>query len=292
MKDNKNLRFALVLVAMLGLGALIAWGGSQNGVELGGFPLYAMVVGLAFLVQWIAYIPAQIAQTERFYDITASLTYTTLSLFLIIVIPDKNPRSIILGLLVMIWAMRLGSFLFWRIKKSGADDRFDEIKKSPLRFFTAWNTQALWITATASAAWIAMTSKTQSESYVLLIVGVAIWALGFTIEVTADVQKSRFKGNPANKGKFITTGIWSWSQHPNYFGEIALWTGVAVAALSNFSGWQFVGLISPIFSLILLTKGSGIPLLQKKGQAKWGDDPAYQAYLKNTSLLVPLPPKK
>lgn len=292
MKDNKSLIFGLGLLPIFGLGVFIAWAGSQNGMELGGWPLYALVVALVFLVQWIVYIPSQIAKTERFYDITASLTYASISLFLLIVMPDKNPRSILLGLVIIIWALRLGTFLFIRVSKAGSDDRFDELIKAPVRFLFAWTTQGLWITAVASAGWIAMTSDTQSDSYVWLVVGLVIWAIGFAIEVTADMQKSRFKANPANKGKFISTGIWSWSQHPNYFGEIALWTGVAIAAFSNFSGWQFVGFVSPIFTLVLLTKGSGIPLLQKKGQAKWGDDPAYQAYLKNTSLLVPLPPKK
>ena len=111
-------------------------------------------------------------------------------------------------------------------------------------------------------------------------------------EVVADTQKSAFKADPANAGRFITTGLWSWSRHPNYFGEITLWTGMAVLALPVLSGWNWVALISPVFVFVLLTRISGIPMLEHRARKRWGDDPAFQAYTANTSVLVPLPPKK
>jgi len=119
-----------------------------------------------------------------------------------------------------------------------------------------------------------------------------MWVVGFLIEVTADRQKRVFKRDTANAGKFINVGLWSWSRHPNYFGEILLWTGMAVLAIPVLSGGQWVTLISPVFVYLLLTRLSGIPTLTEKAQKKWGDDADYQAYLARTSLLIPLPPKK
>ena len=119
--------------------------------------------------------------------------------------------------------------------------------------------------------------------------GLLIWAAGFAIEATADVQKSRFRADPANRGAFIHTGLWAWSRHPNYFGEIVLWIGVAVIALPVLQGWQYVTLISPLFVILLLTRVSGVPLLEKRADEKWGGQDDYEAYKRRTPVLVILP---
>ena len=137
----------------------------------------------------------------------------------------------------------------------------------------------------------AMTSQNKIEADTFLLVGTLIWILGFSIEVIADNQKSKFRSNPDNKDKFITTGIWSWSRHPNYFGEILLWIGITVIAFPVLQGWQFITLISPIFIIILLTQISGVRLLELRGKKKWGDNEEYKNYIRNTSVLIPLPPK-
>lgn len=282
----------IAILITLALGTLVAWAGSHNGAQLGSIPLFAAVVLLAFVIQWIVYIHAQLKQTEKYFDLVGSLTYTSISLVILFSVPDLSTRALTLGLMVMTWALRLGPFLYFRIKKDGGDSRFDERKKVPIRFFNVWNIQGLWVTFTASAAWIGMTSADQEPISWLFFVGITLWVIGLIVEVTADVQKRVWRRKPENKGRFITTGLWSWSQHPNYFGEITLWLGVALVALPNFSGWQYIGLLSPIFVTILLTKVSGIPLLQQQGEERWGDERDYRDYRENTSLLVPLPPKK
>lgn len=282
----------IAILITLALGALVAWAGSHNGAQLGSIPLFAAVVLLAFVIQWIVYIHAQLKQTEKYFDLVGSLTYTSISVVILFSVPDLSTRALILGLMVMTWALRLGPFLYFRIKKDGGDSRFDERKKVPIRFFNVWNIQGLWVTFTASAAWIGMTSADQEPISWLFFVGITLWVIGLIVEVTADVQKRVWRRKPENKGRFITTGLWSWSQHPNYFGEITLWLGVALVALPNFSGWQYIGLLSPIFVTILLTKVSGIPLLQQQGEERWGDERDYRDYRENTSLLIPLPPKK
>ena len=119
----------------------------------------------------------------------------------------------------------------------------------------------------------------------------AAWVSGFAIEVIADQQKKKFRRESKNKGKFIHTGLWAWSRHPNYFGEIILWIGVAVIALPVLSGWRWVALISPIFVTILLTRISGIPILERRAETQWGGKDDYKTYAANTPMLLPRPPK-
>jgi steroid 5-alpha reductase family enzyme len=188
---------------------------------------------------------------------------------------------------VAVWAIRLGSFLFGRIRKAGKDDRFDEIKPSFIRFLNVWTIQGLWVTFTMAAALVAITTATRKELDLFAIVGFLVWIFGFAIEVVADSQKSRFSANPDNKGKFIQTGLWSRSRHPNYFGEIMLWVGIAIIALPVLQGWQWFALISPFFVTLLLTRVSGVPLLEKKADKKWGGQEDYESYKKRTPVLIP-----
>jgi len=283
--SDRNALIALPILILIGV--LVALAGSQGGALVGGIPLFALSVGLAFLIQWLVFIPAYLFQTEKFFDLTGSITYISITAIALFFNPKMDARSIILATLVILWAVRLGSFLFGRIKKAGKDDRFDEIKPSFIRFLNVWTIQGLWVTFTAAAALVAITTGSQKELDVFAIVGLAVWVFGFIFEVVADTQKSRFSADPANKGRFIQTGLWSRSRHPNYFGEIVLWAGVAIIALPVLQGWQWVAMISPIFVTFLLTRVSGVPLLEKKADKKWGGQEDYETYKKNTPVLIP-----
>lgn len=280
------LKRILVNVLVAALGALFAWAGSQGGQTLGPLPLIAWGVIAAFVIQWAVFIPSYLKQTERFFDLTGSLTYISVTAGLVL-LADADARAGILAAMIMVWAERLGTFLFRRVSRDGGDSRFDERKKDPLVFGTVWTVQGLWVTTTALAAWIAITSLEHAPLGWTAVVGIAVWLLGFGVEVVADAQKSRFKADPANKGRFIDVGLWSRSRHPNYFGEITLWVGVAIVAAPALSGWQWIGLISPLFVTLLLTRVSGIPLQEEQAAERWGDDPAYRAYRERTPVLVP-----
>ena len=285
---KKSDRIALITLPILILiGILVALAGSQGGIMLGGMPLFALSVGLAFVIQWLVFIPAYFMQTEKYFDITGSITYISITLAALFFSADADARSMLLAVLVVIWAVRLGTFLFGRIQKAGKDDRFDEIKPSFVRFLNVWTIQGLWVTFTAAAALVAITSTHRKELDLFAVIGFLVWILGFGFEVVADSQKGRFNADPKNKGKFIQTGLWSRSRHPNYFGEIVLWLGVAIIALPVLQGWQWVAMISPIFVTLLLTRVSGVPLLEKKSDAKWGGQKDYEEYKKNTPVLIP-----
>jgi steroid 5-alpha reductase family enzyme len=254
--------------------------------------VFAVGVALAFIINWIAFIPAFARQTEIFFDLTGGITYITVVVAVVLLSPTIDGRSLLLGALVLVWAVRLSTFLFRRILAAGEDRRFREIKKSFSRFLMTWTLQGLWVTFSLAAALAAITSETRVELGIFALAGFLVWLFGFIIEVIADRQKSRFKADPENDGKFINVGLWSWSRHPNYFGEIVLWIGVAIIALPTLSGWQWVTLISPVFITLLLTRISGVPMLEARADEKWGGQKDYEAYKANTSILIPLPPSK
>ena len=284
-KNDRNILFVFPILIIIGF--LVALAGSQGGSKVGEIPVFALSVGLAFLIQWLAFIPAFRFQTEKFFDLTGSSTYISVVSIAALLSAGLDARSILLWALVVIWATRLGTFLFRRIRKAGKDDRFDELKPSFIRFLNVWTIQGLWVTFTMAAALIAITSSNHKPLDIFAIIGLVVWIIGFSIEVAADAQKSRFNANPENKGKFINTGLWSRSRHPNYFGEIVLWIGVAIIAVPVLKGWQWIAIISPIFVTLLLTRVSGIPLLEKKADQKWGGQEDYEEYKKNTPVLIP-----
>ena len=291
MKDtDRNSLIAIPIIILVGLGVALA--GSHGGATVGGIPIFGLMVGITFLIQWLAFAVAYARKTEAFYDLTGSLTYISVTILAVILSPVVDGRSLLLLALVVIWAGRLGTFLFRRVQKAGKDARFDEIKVSFARFLLAWTLQGLWITFTLAAALAAITTTTRRDLGFLALLGALIWAFGFTIEAVADAQKSRFRADPKNRGKFIRTGLWAWSRHPNYFGEIVLWVGVAVIALPVLRGWQYVTLISPVFVALLITRISGVPILERRADEKWGGQPDYEAYKANTPVLIPRPPKE
>ena len=289
MKTNNRNSYILFPILIL-IGALVALAGSQGGATLGSIPVFAIIVGLAFLIQWLVFIPSYLFQTEKFYDLTGSITYismTGVALCYSRYSTQLDTRSILLATLVIVWALRLGMFLFGRIQKSGKDDRFDEIKPSFIRFLNAWTIQGLWVTFTAATALIGISTLTRKDLDIFAILGFLVWVFGFAFEVIADSQKSRFNADPANKGKFIQTGLWSRSRHPNYFGEIVLWVGIAIIVIPVLQGWQWVAMISPLFVTFLLTRVSGVPMLEDKADKKWGGQEDYETYKKNTPVLIP-----
>ena len=286
----KNSTAVIGIAASFIVGLLIAWAGSQGSVDAGPLPLFALCGLIAFVINWTAFVPSYLKQTEHYYDLTGSITYLTLT-GVALAFSELDGRAFLVAGLVTVWAVRLGTFLFRRVRRDGGDGRFDELKTNPLHFSMMWSVQALWVFLTLACALAAISGSERQPLGIVAVVGLMVWAAGFAIEVVADRQKGLFKADPANNGRYITSGLWAWSRHPNYFGEIVLWVGVAIIALPVLSGWRLVTLISPLFVYTLLTRFSGIPLLERRAKKRWGDEPAFQQYKKNTPALVLRPPR-
>lgn len=289
---NEARRSLIGIIAAVVIGALVALAGSDGSTTIGSIAVFAVCALLAYVINWAVYVPSSLAQTERYFDLTGSATYLTVTAAALVLSDDLDTRAVIAAAMVAVWALRLGTYLFRRVRRDGRDGRFDEIKIDPLRFFMTWTLQGLWVLLTIAAALAIITSLERREIGWVAIVGIVVWVVGFAVEVVADQQKSTFRRDPANQGRFITSGLWAWSRHPNYFGEIVLWTGIAIMAIPVLSGWRWVVLISPVFVTLLLTRVSGIPMLERRGQKRWGDDADFQEYTRSTPVLVPRPPRR
>ena len=243
---------------------------------------------LAFLIHWLFFIPAYLLKTEKFFDLTGSLTYISIMVYVVYTKNNLQEQlgSIILASLVILWAVRLGSFLFLRIKKAGEDKRFREIKTSFARFFLLWTISGMWVSFCSMCALTAIASNDGVIVNNIFYIGLVTFIIGLSIEIIADSQKTKFRKDPKNKDKFINEGLWAKSRHPNYVGEITLWAGVAIMSFSSLEGSQYISLISPIFTYLLLVYVSGVPQLTASGQKKWGHLESYQDYIKNTPTLI------
>ena len=287
------LSLTIVLISVL-IAVGLALAGGDGGIAVAGFPVMLVCAALAFAVQWLVFIPSYLFQTEHYYDLTGSLTYLAVTALALYAssgqFADAAPRALLLASMVFIWALRLGPFLFRRVKRAGKDGRFDDIKPVWSRFLVTWTLQGLWVFVTLAAALAAITSSRAPSLDLWAICGALIWLFGLGLEAVADAQKTRFNQQAENAGKFINVGLWRWSRHPNYFGEIVLWLGVAVVAIPSLQDWQWATMISPLFVVVLLTRISGVSLLEKRADQKWGGQAEYEQYKANTPVLLPCPP--
>ena len=282
----------LSIIATLSVGLIIGYFGSVGSLVLNGYPLFILCACIPFIIHWIVFIPSMIKQTEHYFDLMGSISYVmtcVVSLYLVALSTDLSLRSIIIASLITIWAIRLGSFLFLRVKREGRDNRFNVMKTKFWWFLFTWTLGGLWVFVTMCAGLAAITSGKNVDlfSHPLDIIGLSLWVVGFVTEVIADNQKYRFRSNPENANNFINEGLWKRSRHPNYFGEITLWLGITLMALPVLVGLQLITLISPIFVYILLTKISGVSMQEARAKKKWKDNEEYNDYLQNTPMLIP-----
>ena len=280
------------IVFTIVIGALVSWAGSDGGDRFGRLAVFAICGALAFLVNWVVFVPSAMKKTEHYYDLTGGITYITVIAVAVWLSQPLDLRSAIVAGMVLVWSIRLASFLFLRISRAGKDSRFDTMKHRPVRFFLAWTLQGLWVLLTAACALAIITGGNREPLGIIGYIGIGVWTIGMLIEITADRQKSAFRADPANEGRFINTGLWAWSRHPNYFGEIVLWTGMAIIAIPVLQGWQWATLISPVFVFLLLTRVSGVPLLEAAADERWGGQEDYEEYKRATSVLVIRPPAR
>jgi steroid 5-alpha reductase family enzyme len=287
--------FGAIALCIL-LAYLVAIAASVDGVFFSGIPIILLCAIVSFLTHWMIAAPSLITSSEKYFDFTgmvATLLVVLTAMFALLSSGAQvSIRSVFVASFVSVWTLRLGIFLYKRIVKAGEDIRFRDIKKSLPKFLMTWTLSALWVFLTTVNAITLIALNPLEPIGIFFIMGALLWLLGFGFEVIADRQKKYFSEQPKNEGRFITQGLWSVSRHPNYFGEIILWAGIAIISLPFLSGWQYVTLVSPVFVFLLLTRISGLPFLEDKAEKKWGEDKDYIEYKKRTPILVPFFGKK
>ena len=255
--------------------------------EILGFNSFKFLISMAVLIQFVIFLPSFLFQTEKFYDLTGSLTFISVTSIAYFSLDNPTTIDTILYLYVIVWAGRLGIFLFRRINKDGKDERFDKAKKKFFWFLQYWMGQAAWVVFSAGASILAILSPVEAELELLAFIGIFLWWSGFLIEVISDYQKRKFRETSDPKTEFISTGLWARSRHPNYFGEITLWVGMAVISLSSLSGIEYVtAVVSPLFVYLLLRKAEGVPMLERIADERYGELSDYQEYKSNTPVLM------
>jgi len=251
--------------------------------------LLSLLVSVAVNAAFFAF--AATHKTDVVTDLSYSLSFAVLA----IALPFLGARAavqVVAALLVLAWAVRLGGYLFRRILRIKVDHRFDEMRDRPLRFARFWVLQAVTVAVVMLPVSYLLGVEDPPGFGPWQIAGAAVWLLGLAIEAVSDAQKSSFKAKEENRDRFISSGLWRYSRHPNYFGEILVWWGLFVYAVPFLDGAAYAVVIGPIFITLLLLFVSGIPLLEKSAEERYGDDPAYREYKGRTSILVPLPPRR
>ena len=284
---KKEVRSALTSIVFLFCIYLLSFLGSNVVSTIQSINSFTFLLLLSVIIQVIFFIPSFILKTEKLYDLIGSTTYIIVITIAYLSVNTKTATDTILFLFVVLWGTRLGTYLFRRIQRDSEDVRFEKAKRNFFWFLQYWMGQALWVSITSCAAVIAILNTEPNTLSINGIIGILIWLFGFSFEVIADFQKNNFKKAENTHDKFISDGLWSISRHPNYFGEITLWIGIYIISYTSFSGYEYLSIVSPIFVYILLTRMSGINMLEKIADERYGNINSYIEYKNNTPILIP-----
>ena len=284
---KKEVRSALTSIVFLFCIYLLSFLGSNVVSTIQSINSFSFLLLISVIIQVIFFIPSFILKTEKLYDLIGSTTYIIVITIAYLSVNTKTATDTILFLFVVLWGTRLGTYLFRRIQRDSEDVRFEKAKRNFFWFLQYWMGQALWVSITSCAAVISILNTEPNTLGINGMIGILIWLIGFSFEVIADFQKNNFKKTENTNDKFISDGLWSISRHPNYFGEITLWIGIYIISYTSFSGYEYLSIVSPIFVYILLTRMSGINMLEKIADERYGNINSYIEYKNNTPILIP-----
>lgn len=247
--------------------------------------LLTLLVSLG--IQAVLFAFAATLKTDKVTDLSYGLTFVVLAGWLLLKGDVSAAAQVALAAMVIVWGVRLAGYLFYRIMTIGRDARFDGIREHFWPFFKFWFGQgvAVWVIMLPVTIWFSRPGPWN----LLMTIGLVIWAAGLIVETIADAQKFVAKQTPGGGDRWVDTGLWSLSRHPNYFGEMLCWWGVYVFVVIDLGVWNSLGILGPVSITYILLKVTGIPTLEKSAKKKWGDNPDYQAYVARTRRLVPLP---
>jgi len=246
-----------------------------------------LTLGLSLLVQAIFFAFAATLETDKVTDLSYGSTFVLIAVALLTHSDAEGAAPFVLAGMAIAWGVRLSGYLLYRIVHMGRDARFDGIRERFWSFFRFWLFQglAVWVILLPVTLWF---SRPGPWTF-WMGTGAAIWLMGLVIEAVADQQKFAFKRTPQGRSRWTDTGLWRYSRHPNYFGELLCWWGVFLFAAPDLGGWIALAVVGPIAITGILLFATGIPTLDASARRKWGDDPEYQAYRRRTRTLVPWP---
>ncbi len=244
-------------------------------------------LGISLAIQAVFFTFAASLRTDKVTDLSYGLTFVVLALLFLIRNDPRDPAQAAMAAMVVLWGVRLAAYLVYRIARIGRDTRFDGIREDFLKFARFWFFQgvAVWVIMLPVTAWFANPGGWRWT----MAAAAAVWAAGWTIETVADIQKFRHKMRPGTGRGWTDTGLWRYSRHPNYFGELLCWWGIFAYAAPAFTGWAWLTVAGPLALTFLLLRVTGIPPLERRAEEKWGGDPAYRRYVGTTPRLVPWP---
>lgn len=253
--------------------------------------LIAAAAVSVFLYMTLWFIVSLVTKRNDIADVAWGLGFIVVAFTTLAVNRGTSPQGVLIIALVTLWGVRLALYISGRNKGKGEDPRYRAWreawgKRFYLRSFLQVYMLQGFLLLVISVPVIYVIQSADRPFGILHVIGAGVWLLGFLFEAVADYQLARFKKDPSHKGRIMRTGLWRYSRHPNYFGEIVLWWGIYLFALQIPGAWWTV--IGPLTITILILFVSGIPLIEKRYEG----NPEFTAYARRTSAFVPLPPKE
>ena len=274
--------FLIILLVIIFLTYIL----SIDTLSINEIPIVYLFTSSILILNSTFFLHSYIYKTDIFFDLVGSLSFLSIGVISLLLIPNIDANQILVFFLLLFWSLRLGPFLFIRRLGANNDERLKEFFNSPLSLYFLWSMNSLWVFFTSLSMIIIFSSPNENEFGLIQWLGLIVWVTGYVIEVISDSQKTKF--NKFNKGKFINIGLWKYIRHPNYLGEIILWVGIFIISLNYIhSLTSFLSILSPIFVFLLLRFITGVPQLEARGKEKWGHLDEYNSYKEKTGLLFP-----
>jgi len=274
--------FLIILLVIIFLTYIL----SIDTLSINEIPIVYLFTSSILILNSTFFLHSYIYKTDIFFDLVGSLSFLSIGVISLLLIPNIDANQILVFFLLLFWSLRLGPFLFIRRLGANNDERLEEFFKSPISLYFLWSMNSLWVFFTSLSMIIIFSSPNENEFGLIQWLGLIVWVTGYVIEVISDSQKTKF--NKFNKGKFINIGLWKYIRHPNYLGEIIIWVGIFIISLNYIhSLTSFLSILSPIFVFLLLRFITGVPQLEARGKEKWGHLDEYNSYKEKTGLLFP-----
>lgn len=249
--------------------------------------MLALTLAVSGAVQAMFFALAARYRTDKVTDLSYGLTFIGVTLLLLFTREHPDTAHWILAGMILLWALRLTVYLFVRILRIQRDPRFDGVREHFWKFLRFWVFQGLvvWTLMLPATLWFPKAAGWDAFKGA----GLLIWAAGLVIETLADLQKYRQKTTPRGRARWVESGLWKYSRHPNYFGELLCWWGVFLYVATDLEGLGALAALGPLTLTVLLVFVTGIPILERQADRQWGRDAAYREYKERTSVLIPWP---